>query len=94
MLLDSELIGMMKEFEGSVDRLITILSIPKKIYNCHQVWGALKMSHSSLRGTNATNKLVYFGAKLGDAEDLGVCVTVLDEVKDLVVNGGLVYVNR
>ena len=91
----SELIGLLKEFEGKVDRLITIVSIPKKDFSFHQVWGALKLSHSSLRGSKTTNYcLVYYGAKLGDAEDLGVRVTVKDEVKDIVVNGRLVYVSR
>ena len=89
----SELIDVLKEIEEKVDRLITIVSIPKKDFSFHQVWGALKLSHSSLRGTKATSSLVYYGAKLGDVEDLGVCVTVKDEVKEIVVNGGLVYVN-
>ena len=92
-VFDSEVIGLLKEVEGTVDRLITILSIPKKEFSTRQVVGALKLSHSSLRGSKGKNSLVYYGAKLGDAADLGVCVTVKDEVKEIDVNG-VVYLNR
>ena len=91
---DEKFLAHLKETEGGGHMLFTIISIPKGDYAVDQVWGALRLSHSCLRGTSSANELVFFGTQLGNREDMGVCLTVKDHVNNSLHKGGAVYVNR
>ena len=87
----------MSEYQHDVQnghRLLTVLSIPKTDYNSYEVWSAIRLGHSSLRGTDLTNQLSYFGTKLGGRCELGICLTTQDFVNEELHKGGSVYVNR
>ena len=81
-----------RETEGR-NVLITVLSVPNCDYSVDVVWGALRMSHSCLRGTDAVKKLVYYGNQIGEESDMGMCLTVNDWVMS-TFKSGCVYVNR
>ena len=91
---DGAFVKSLTEMDDERNMLFTILSVPKADYSSYEVWSALRLSHSCLRGTTSFNSLVYFGSKFGLDEDLGVCLTVNDVVNEQLHVGGTVYVNR
>ena len=68
-----------REVEGR-NVLLTVLRVPKCDYSVEDVWAALRVSHSCLRGTGAVKKLVFYGNRIGVDSSMGMCLTVNDWV--------------
>ena len=85
-----------KKFVEDLDTptLLTILSVPTDDFNAYEVWAALRMSHSCLRGTSSTSSLTFYGTGIGARSEVGICLTVDDVVNGELFRGGSVYVNR
>ena len=89
----NEFLSNLQNEDGSTPMLLSILTIPTQDYRFEDVWTSIRLSHSTLRLTQADNQLVFLGTKIGEV-DMGLVVTINDRIEGQVNDRGVVYVNR